>query len=110
MPEHAQCRKATNVSGADEASVKSERHLRVDFLDKPRCPHGSKSCPGTSDVAHEWVDEQCGDLIDWLCETCTFEFKLELGMPITDDEIAAERRTAIRLFAEVCRVARSEIR
>ena len=76
---------------------------------KPRCHHGSVQCPGTSDKAYEWADEQCWDLQDWLCQTCTIEFKLELGLPITEDEIEADNRKAMQIFAEVCKSPLSAI-
>lgn len=51
----------------------------------PVCPYRADMCPGSSDEAWLFFDEDAGVLDDWMCPTCRIEFRIANDIPLDDD-------------------------
>lgn len=42
----------------------------------PKCPYGCQTCPGSSDEAWVFFDEDAWALDQWQCEICRCEYRI----------------------------------
>lgn len=52
----------------------------------PKCAYKAKDCPGSSDAAYEYFDEQVWELFQWMCPRCQDEYRIANDMPFDDEE------------------------
>lgn len=55
----------------------------------PLCPYRVQDCPGSSDDAYEFFDEQIWELFQWMCWRCQGDFRIANNLPFDDDECLA---------------------
>ena len=52
----------------------------------PKCPYGQNDCPGSSDDAWVYFEEDGWVLDQWQCTICRCEDRIANTMPLDDDD------------------------
>lgn len=56
----------------------------------PRCPYQAEHCPGSSDEAWRFFDEDLWALAQWMCQACHYDFHIANHIPFDEeDDLAA---------------------
>jgi len=72
------------VEEADENSPRNWMMIMCD--DMPQCPYGCKDCPGSSDEAWVYFDEDAWALDQWMCPICRSDFRIANNIRLDDDD------------------------